>query len=197
MTQHYVLFFDGACEPRNPGGIATYGFQVAANGREPLTDKGVVGEGRGMTNNVAEYHALIQGLNSVKQQAEEGDTVEVIGDSQLVIKQMTGAYKVRSQNIIPLFARARKLRDQLRGKGVRVCFKWVSRDENAVADALSHAAFEEYCREKGYLFSACECGGTLVPRKNTKTGHRFLGCSRFPKCRRTSPFPDESRQSAK
>ena len=145
-----------------------------------------------MTNNVAEYHALIQGLNCVKQRAEKGDTVSVIGDSQLVIRQMTGAYKVRSQNIIPLFARAKKLRNQLRGKGVRVRFKWVPRDENAVADALSHAAFEEYCREKGYLFRACECGGTLVPRKNTKTDHKFFGCSRFPECRRTAPFPDKS-----
>ncbi len=192
MTRHCVLFFDGACEPRNPGGIASYGFQLTVNGRELLSDQGIVGEGRGMTNNVAEYHALIQGLNCVKQRAEKGDTVSVIGDSQLVIRQMTGAYKVRSQNIIPLFARAKKLRNQLRGKGVRVRFKWVPRDENAVADALSHAAFEEYCKEKGYLFRACECGGTLVPRKNTKTDHKFFGCSRFPECRRTAPFPDKS-----
>ncbi len=185
----YILFFDGACEPTNPGGIASFGFLLVTNGNDIASGKGVVGRGPGFTNNVAEYEGLIRGLQVVEEQCKRNDQVQVNGDSQLVIRQMTGEYQVRSPRIIPLHDRARKVRNRIRNQGVRVSMMWIPREQNWKADALSHDAFEEYCLRENLSYVSCDCGGTLVPRKNKKTGHRFLGCSRFPQCRRTASYP--------
>lgn len=57
-----IIYFDGLCEPRNPGGIATYGYVVYKD--EKVIKKGcrAIGEGQGMTNNVAEYSGLKRAL---------------------------------------------------------------------------------------------------------------------------------------
>lgn len=180
--------FDGACEPNNPGGIATYGYVIQSGGQVLSAGRGVVGEGPAMTNNVAEYQGLIKMLEGIREVVENGDDIEVEGDSQLVIRQMTGQYKVKSTRIVNLQRRAKKLVLRLRGENHHVRFKWVERELNSKADTLSHQAFEEYCKERGYVFIPCKCGGTMVPKRNSKTGHRFMGCSRFPVCRRTTAF---------
>ncbi|HOJ16281.1 MAG TPA: ribonuclease HI [Caldisericia bacterium] len=133
------LFFDGACEPFNPGGIATYGFAFLQNDKiiykgyglacEPFTPTA--------TNNYAEYKALIEGLaccllNGI-------DSLTVFGDSQLVIKQMTGLYKVTSNNIKQLFDMAKNLSDKFNN----INFIWIPREKNYIADAYSKAAFKE------------------------------------------------------
>ena len=56
------VYFDGACEPVNPKGIATYGYVVYRNGKKIREDCGLVGIGQGATNNIAEYTALIKAL---------------------------------------------------------------------------------------------------------------------------------------
>lgn len=188
MKRLIIGSFDGACEPNNPGGIATYGYIIQSRGQVLSADKGVVGEGPAMTNNVAEYQGLIRMLEAIQEVAESGDKIEVKGDSQLVIRQMTGHYKVKSTRIVNLHKSAKKLVSRLRSEGYPVRFKWVERELNSKADTLSHQAFEEYCKEKGYVFIPCKCGGTMIPRRNSKTGHRFMGCSRFPICRRTTAF---------
>ncbi|MHA1862439.1 MAG: ribonuclease HI [Candidatus Thorarchaeota archaeon] len=185
----YILFFDGACEPTNPGGIASFGFLLRVNGKDIASGKGVVGNGPGFTNNVAEYEGLINGLQVVEQHCKRNDQVQVKGDSQLVIRQMTGDYQVRSPRMIPLHNRAKQVRNQLRHQGVKVGMMWIPRKQNWRADALSHDAFDDYCLRENLPYVGCDCGGTLVPRKNKKTGHQFLGCSRFPQCRRTAPYP--------
>ncbi len=187
----YILFFDGACEPTNPGGIASFGFLLLANGKDIASGKGVVGRGSGFTNNVAEYEGMIKGLQATEHHCKRNDRLQVRGDSQLAIRQMTGEYRVRSSRIIPLHKRAKSVRNRLRHKGVKVGWLWIPREENWRADALSHDAFDDYCQRENLPFIGCECGGTLVPRKNSKTGHQFLGCSRFPQCRRNAPFPKE------
>lgn len=191
LTRQVVLSFDGACEPKNPGGIATFGVVVAINGETMLKKRGVVGDGGGMTNNVAEYQGLIEGLREIGELLQSGDRLTIRSDSQLVIRQLTGMYQVRSPRIYPQFKKAKRLLRRVRSIGVDISLEWVPREENEDADRLSHEAFVEYCQKKGYLYIPCECGGTLVPRINRKTGHKFLGCSRFPRCRNTAPYPGE------
>ena len=135
-----VLYFDGLCEPKNPGGVATYGF-VAKRGSEVICKgKGVVGAGflgDDVTNNVAEYTALIKGLECL---AEKGiDKIKVRGDSQLVIKQLKGEYRVRSDRLRPLYERAKEL---LRKFDYEL--EWVPRRFNEEADRLSREAFAEF-----------------------------------------------------
>ncbi len=88
------------------------------------------------TNNIAEWNALIEGLKMAK--AHGCRELEVRGDSQLIIKQITGRYSVKSENLIPLYNEAKRLSASF-GK---ITFKWVKRDNNARTDALSTRAFD-------------------------------------------------------
>lgn len=126
-----VLFFDGACRG-NPGPMAI-GVMLLKNGKKVKEVSKRIGIG---TNNIAEWRALIEGLKLAK--AQGCKALEVRGDSQLVIKQITGQYKVKSGNLIPLFDEASGLCesfDELR-------FKWVEREENIYTDALSNRALD-------------------------------------------------------
>ena len=136
------LNFDGLCEPKNPGGVATYGFVVRdENGKIVCEGKGVVGAGfmgDDVTNNVAEYTALIKALECLREKGIK-DKVIIMGDSQLVIRQLKGEYKVRSERIKPLYRRARELL-----KGIEYELRWVPRRLNEYADRLSREAFREF-----------------------------------------------------
>ncbi len=131
--------FDGACEPARGGGIATYGYTVHGGGLHH--------EDRGLavppfhpraTNNVAEYVAAICALEWLVRQGFDGEVV-LQGDSQLVIRQMEGAYAVRAEHLKPYHERLRQLEARFR----RVEFRWIRREENARADALSKEAIED------------------------------------------------------
>ena len=90
-------------------------------------------------NDVAEYSALIVGLQAAIDHGLVGQGLEVNGDSQLVIRQMTGQYAVRANQIIPLHRRAREIAQQV---GVER-WQWVPREQNHEADHLSRIAYAE------------------------------------------------------
>ena len=149
MAKDYILSYDGACEPVNPGGVASYGYTIELDGTELSFGKGVVGEGEGMTNNVAEYSGLIEGLKAASKILNPEDTLEIRSDSQLAVRQMNGEYRVRSERIRPLFKKAQELKKTLERKGILVRIEWVPREQNERADFLSHQAFREYRRKTG------------------------------------------------
>ncbi|MEQ9729758.1 MAG: ribonuclease HI family protein [Candidatus Methanoperedens sp.] len=126
-----LLFFDGACRG-NPGPMAI-GVVLLENGKKVKEVSKRIGTG---TNNIAEWRALIEGLKLAK--AEGCMELEVRGDSQLIIKQISGKFRVKSDNLVPLFNEARKLCmgfEELR-------LKWVRREENLYADTLSNKALD-------------------------------------------------------
>ena len=88
------------------------------------------------TNNIAEWSALIEGLKMAS--AHGCKELEVRGDSQLIIRQITGKYRVRNENLIPLYDEARKLCRNFE----KISFKWVQREKNAETDALSNRALD-------------------------------------------------------
>lgn len=88
------------------------------------------------TNNVAEYTALLRGL---RRAAELGAReVEVVGDSELVARQLTGAYRVKHPAMKPLYRQAVSALDGFEAWSIRT----VPRDENARADELVNAALD-------------------------------------------------------
>jgi ribonuclease HI len=88
------------------------------------------------TNNVAEYRALLRGLERAR---ELGATeVEVVNDSELVARQVQGAYKVKHPGLRPLYDQAM---EALRGFE-RWSVRSVPRDQNAHADQLVNAALD-------------------------------------------------------
>jgi ribonuclease H / adenosylcobalamin/alpha-ribazole phosphatase len=117
----------------NPG-PAAYGYVLE-------TEDGTVLDARGetigvATNNVAEYRALIAGLESALERGV--DELEVLSDSELLVRQMLGEYKVRNEALQSLAADARVLADRL----AKVTYTAVRREHNELADRLVNEALD-------------------------------------------------------
>jgi ribonuclease HI len=127
-----VLHVDGGARG-NPG-PAAIGVVVSGPDGQPIDELSeTIGEA---TNNVAEYRAVLKGLERAR---ELGATeLEIIGDSELVARQLSGVYKVKNPGIRPLYEQATSA---LRGFE-RWSIRTVPRAENARADALVNAALD-------------------------------------------------------
>ena len=88
------------------------------------------------TNNVAEYRAVIAALELVEQLRP--DEVLVRADSQLLVRQLSGEYRVKAANLRPLHGRIQEICARLG----RVRFEHVRREENSVADGLANEALD-------------------------------------------------------
>ena len=88
------------------------------------------------TNNVAEYRALLLGLAKARELGAE--EIEVIGDSELIAKQVQGLYKVKHEAMRPLYLQAMKALRDFESWSIRT----VPRAQNAHADALVNAALD-------------------------------------------------------
>ncbi len=124
---------DGAARG-NPG-PASYGV-VIRDGSGVLVAKLKKYIGR-MTNNVAEYYGLIAALDYAESHGIRALRVE--SDSELMVKQMQGQYKVKSEDLRPLFERAKKM--SLGFESFRI--DHVYREQNREADALANEALDE------------------------------------------------------
>jgi ribonuclease HI len=126
------LFTDGGSRG-NPG-PAAYGFVLEAEDRTVLDARG---EAIGVaTNNVAEYSALIAGLERARDLGL--DELEVVSDSELLVKQMRGEYKVKNTALKELSLEAARLAQEI-GK---VTFTAVRREHNELADRLVNEALD-------------------------------------------------------
>lgn len=133
-------YFDGLCEP-NPGGVATYGFVIRKDGKKIHEGHGLAGTPKtaGATNNVAEYTGLLRALEWLAEEKPPGPIV-IRGDSDLVIKQVRGEFKVKSGLLAPLHGQVMELARKLPG----ITFEWIQRERNADADRLTNLAYAEY-----------------------------------------------------
>lgn len=124
-----ILFIDGACKG-NPGS-AGIGVLVTDAGGAILAE---IGEGIGQTtNNVAEYKALIRGLEEAK--ARGAARVTVHTDSQLMARQMEGRYKINAPHLKALQLEAQALCRLFPGG---VTLTHILREGNARADELAN-----------------------------------------------------------
>lgn len=127
-----TLYTDGGARG-NPG-PAAYAYVLEA-------DDGTVLDARGeaigvATNNVAEYRALVAGLERA---AEAGvSELEVVSDSELVVKQMQGAYRVKNKALQQLFLEASRLAREIGD----VRYRAVRREHNELADRLVNEALD-------------------------------------------------------
>jgi ribonuclease HI len=126
------LFTDGGARG-NPG-PAAYGY-VLEDDAGAILDKRGEAIGRA-TNNVAEYRGLIAGLERALELGV--DELTVVSDSELMVKQMRGEYRVKNEALQDLSLRASRLARQLG----RVEYTNVRRAENELADALVNAALD-------------------------------------------------------
>jgi ribonuclease HI len=133
------IYLDGLCQPVNPCGIACYAFIVKKDGKNIKSDYGTAGEPftKDATNNVAEYTALIKVLEWLLANNLNSECVQINSDSQLVVKQLNGEYKVKSKRILPLYREVLQLKNKFKDIDIR----WIAREENNEADALTNKAY--------------------------------------------------------
>lgn len=134
-----TVHFDGSCQPPGSGGVAGWGFVIEGSGFH-IEDCGLATAPHSphSTNNVAEYSGAIRALEQLRSIGYSGEVL-VEGDSQLVIRQMTGEYEVRAQHLKAYHEWLAQLSQSFRN----IEFRWVPREENTVADALSKRAITE------------------------------------------------------
>ena len=181
MNELITLEFDGGSRG-NPG-PAGIGVVLRAQDGTPLITIGrFIGRA---TNNVAEYHALIAAL---KQARELGATkVAVRGDSELVVKQMRGEYRVKHPDLRPLYEEAKSLYQTFAEAKIEHNF----RHKNALADKLANLAMDRKGEvtdvedtaidepapaspRAGDVFSCARCGCEIeVKRPTTLRPHQL------------------------
>jgi ribonuclease HI len=144
------VYFDGLCQPINPGGISCYAFVVKSGGRTIHSDYGVAGEpfSEDSTNNVAEYTALAKALEWLLANNLGSAKVEIKSDSQLIVNQLTGDYKVKAKRIISLYKQVLLLKSKFK----EIQINWIPREKNKEADKLTNKAYNKALQENpGYL----------------------------------------------
>ena len=132
MSQ-FLAYIDGGARG-NPG-PAGWGALIQTTAGEPVTE--LYGALSHATNNIAEYSGLIAALSWC---AEHGAAhVEIRSDSLLLVQQMRGNYKVKSDGLKPLYGQARLLASKI----ARVTYEHIPREQNADADRLANQAMDE------------------------------------------------------
>jgi ribonuclease HI len=124
---------DGASRG-NPG-KAAYAYVIESPDGDTIEEAGCLGT---MTNNQAEYTALVRALEHALELGPRHRIV-VYSDSELLVKQMSGEYRVKNEDLRDLFERARKLCKQFDGG---VAIRHVRRGENSRADALCNEVLD-------------------------------------------------------
>jgi ribonuclease HI len=137
-----VGYFDGACEPFNPGGLATGGWVIP---ERSIKGCAAYGRGEGATNNVAEYSAAIDCLRAMYRIGWRG-RVRLYGDSKLVVSQFAGRWRCNAPHLQELLERLRKGATFFKS----VELEWVPRAQNVDADAMSKVGFERYAVAHGF-----------------------------------------------
>ncbi len=133
LSHRWELYVDGAA--RNNPGPAAAGLY--------LTKDGVPVEERGMylgikTNNQAEYLALLLGTYYAQQHMGPKDTLLIKSDSELMVRQISGVYKIKNTGLARIYANVRTLLDAMNYKIVHI-----PREQNKKADALANKGIDE------------------------------------------------------
>lgn len=129
---HLTIYTDGAS--RNNPGESGAGVSIMQHG---LFLEGISRYLGTTTNNIAEYTAAIIGLERAVQLG--ASKVMLCADSELMVKQLNGQYKVKNEGLKPLHARAKELILRIG----RVEIQYIPRERNKDADALANKAIDE------------------------------------------------------
>jgi len=132
MSDAYLMYADGASRG-NPGPASIGAVLYDPDGETVAEVSEVIGV---TTNNVAEYRALIGGLEAA---LEIGvSRIQVRLDSLLLVRQVRGEYRVKAPGLQPLFRRVRALEARFDGFAI----EHVRREKNTIADGLANAALD-------------------------------------------------------
>lgn len=134
MEDTIKVWIDGASRG-NPGRAGAGAIVRDSEGNELDEISKYLGDG--LTNNQAEYLALINALKFCNNRGYE--EIKIFSDSELLVRQMNGDYDVNSENIIELYEKAKSLELKFQ----QIDYEHVSRDKNEIADGLANKSIEE------------------------------------------------------
>lgn len=141
----YECYFDGACEPANPGGKMGMGYYIT-DGNGIYTGHDFRDVNPCNTNNIAEYMALICVLKLMRE--KENCLIKIYGDSMLVIKQMNEEWNAKQGGYMPYMRCAKEIYEEIRLKN-KITFSWIPREQNEKADYQSMKAIGFERRKRG------------------------------------------------
>jgi ribonuclease HI len=98
------------------------------------------------TNNVAEYAGLLEALTVAE--AEGANEVEIVSDSELLVKQMLGVYKVRHPNLVPLHAKAKEMARRFSRFSIRHTLRAGNKDADRLANIAVDRASGRFVERK-------------------------------------------------
>ena len=127
-----VIFTDGAAEP-NPGPAAIGAIIKDAQGNPITSISQPIGQA---TNNQAEYRAIITALEHAI--GLGADQVDMRSDSELVVRQINGRYRVKNVALKPLYQQVKQLQSQLKSFSIT----HIPREQNTEADSLANMALK-------------------------------------------------------
>ena len=130
------VFTDGASRG-NPG-LAAIGIVIKDEaGNDILTHKKFLGE---FTNNYAEYTALVESVKLLQNLKTEFEQINFYCDSELVVKQINGQYKIKHKDLIKL---SLEFWNQIKLLSKKFSIKHIPREQNKIADRLANEALDE------------------------------------------------------
>ena len=145
-------------------GFMCYGWVIFRDTVAIARGHGGYVRGKDASSIVAEYLALIEGLEALRDMGAQKETILIQGDAQSVISQMQGTADVNATSIKPLYRRARKLANHF----PRACWNWTPRRYNREADKLTRRALEQLlARPEQY-----QRAFTLLGAKDLKAGFK-------------------------
>lgn len=141
--RRFIIYCDGLCEP-NPKGIGCWAFLVLCPKSHLIHQEyGNIGNGEGVTNNVAEFQAVLKALDWLISVQDDYE-VEIFTDSQLVVNLANGKWTSKKPHLKLLAARAYELLHL-----TNATLRWIPRKQNEQADSLTRVAYREALAEKG------------------------------------------------
>lgn len=132
-------YFDGCCEPINPGGTASFGAVIFVDGKRVWECSRLFipksGKEKETSNNVAEYSGFKAILDWILEQNAQNEKIVICGDSNLVIQQMFGTWRIKQGYYVRIALQCEKLLERF----PQIEGHWIPREENGIADELSKA----------------------------------------------------------
>jgi len=133
QKSNFELYVDGAS--RNNPGLSGAGIYITKNKEDFLKTGCYLGI---KTNNQAEYLALLLGLLFISKYIKTEDQLEIISDSELLVRQISGQYKISNPELKKLYIHIKEILDNLNYK-----IRHVLRNNNQTADKLANQAIDQ------------------------------------------------------
>jgi ribonuclease HI len=174
-----TIYTDGASRG-NPG-AAAFAYVIERDGQEPIEEADCLGR---MTNNQAEYTALVRALEHALELGGQHRLL-IHSDSELMVKQMNGEYRVKNEELRDLYQQACNLRDRFDGS---VTIRHVRRAQNQRADQLCNEALDG--KRLAIPRSLAKIAEATSPPRKPSLREEALTCLRQAAADRTNASPE-------